>query len=334
MYDEKAQRFLAVLFQSIRVVRVVLMDQQPVRKDFLIYVGSFLLLLFITILIPFIQMITLVLLPIPVILLMKNYPIKWTILGMLVLLTFSLFVVPVFSFPLTLLALISGAMIGWSIKQDQHPYETWAKGTAGFVLGLTLIYAYIEVVLQFSIMNAFENTVDESIQMTEDLFQAIGMGQQEFGVIRQEMMNMLQLLPVILVVVSMGFAILTQWICYKVINKVQQEHYQFPPFRSFNLPKVMLWIYFVMLLISFFAEADFSTMPSVIIWNVYHLAGILMALQGLSFLFFYTHAKKQSVALPVISILFIIFFPFMGLYLMRILGIIDLGFELRKRMAK
>ncbi|SFL74353.1 Uncharacterized conserved protein YybS, DUF2232 family [Gracilibacillus orientalis] len=310
------------------------MDQQPVRKDFYIYEGIFLLLLLVTILIPFIQVVTMFLLPIPVILLMKNYTIKWTILGMLLLLSFSLFIVPVFSFPLTMLALISGAMMGWSIKQGQHPYETWAKGTAGFVLGLALIYAYIEVVLQFSIMTAFENATDDSIQMTEGIFQAVGMGQQNLDLIREQMMNMLQLMPVMLVVVSMGFAIVTQWVCYKVMNKVQQERYYFPPFRSFNLPKIILWLYFIMLLISFFAAGDYSTRSSVIIWNVYHLTGILMAIQGLAFVFFYTHAKKRSLALPVISILFIIFFPFMGLYLIRILGIIDLGFELRKRMAK
>ncbi|QGH36855.1 DUF2232 domain-containing protein [Gracilibacillus salitolerans] len=310
------------------------MDQQPVRKDFYIYLGIFLLLLLVTILIPFLQVVTLFLLPIPVILLMKNYPIKWAIVGILILLSFSLFVVPVFSFPITLLALLSGVLIGWSIKQEQHPYETWAKGTAGFVLGLTLIYAYIEVVLQFSIMDAFESAMDDSLQMTEDLFQAIGMGQQDFDLIREELMNMLQLMPVILVVVSMAFAIVTQWVCYKVINKVQQESYYFPPFRSFNLPKIFLWIYFFMLLISFLVMGDYSSMASVIIWNVYHLTGILMALQGLAFVFFYSHVKKQSLALPVISILFIIFFPFMGLYLIRILGIIDLGFELRKRMAK
>ncbi|MGP4038992.1 YybS family protein [Gracilibacillus sp. D59] len=310
------------------------MNQQPVRKDFFIYIGVFLLLLLVTILIPVLQIVTIFLLPIPVILLMKNYAIKWTILGLLLLLTFSLFVVPVFSFPITMLALISGAMMGWSIKEDQHPYETWSKGTAGFVLGLVLIYAYIEVVLQFSIMNSLENTMDESLQMTEDLFQAVGMGQQDFDLIREQMMNMLQLMPVILVVASMAFAILTQWICYKVMNKVEQGSYYFPPFHSFNLPKIILWIYFLMLLVSFFVEEDFSTLSSVIIWNVYHLAGILMALQGLAFVFFYTHVKKQSLALPVISILFVIFFPFLGLYLIRILGIIDLGFEMRKRMAK
>ncbi|MGN8647634.1 YybS family protein [Gracilibacillus sp. HCP3S3_G5_1] len=310
------------------------MDKQPVKKDFYIYVGIFILLLLLTILIPFLQVVTLVLLPIPVILLMKDYSIKWMMIAMLILLSFALFVAPVFSIPLTLLALISGGMIGWSIKQEQHPYETWAKGTAGYVLGLVLIYAYIETVLQFSVMDAFEQAIEDSVQRTEQLFQAVGMGQQDFDLIHQEMMNMLQLMPVMLVVVSMVMAIFTQWICYKVINKMRQEKLYFPPFRSFHLPKIILWIYFIVLLASFFVAGDYTTMGGVIVSNVYQLAGILMALQGLSFIFFYTHEKKQSLALPVISILLLVFFPFMGLYLLRILGIIDLGFELRKRMAK
>ncbi|UOQ83781.1 YybS family protein [Gracilibacillus salinarum] len=310
------------------------MKQQPLKKDFYINIISFLLLLLITILIPPIQIFTVFCLPIPIILLMKAYGLKRTSVVMAILLVTSMFVAPVLSFPLTALALISGGMIGWSINHGQHPYETWAKGTAGFVLGLVLIYAYIELILQVSIMSSFENTMDQSLQMTEELFQGLGAGEQNFDLIREQMTNMLQLLPVFLVAVSMALAIITQWISYKVINKVYKQPLSFPPFRLFRLPKIILWIYFLTLIVSLFVAGDYSTLPSVAVWNVYHLAGLIIALQGLSFIFYYTHAKKQSKALPIISILVLVFFPSIGLYLLRILGIIDLGFDLRNRMAK
>ncbi|WP_058309172.1 YybS family protein [Gracilibacillus massiliensis] len=310
------------------------MNQQPIKKDFFIYIGVFFLLILLTVLAPFLAGIFLFLLPIPIILLMKEYPLKWTALAIGIMFLFSLLVFPFLSVPLTIIAFISGGMIGWSITKQQHPYEIWAKGTAGFVLGLVFVYAYIEVVLQFSIMENFEKTIDESLKMTEGLFQSVGMGQQDFEIIREQMMNTLQLMPVILVVVSMALAILTQWLSFKVMNKWYKEKFYFPAFRKLQLPKIILWIYFFTLIISLFVADDYSTLASVVVWNIYHLAGILIALQGLSFIFFYSHTKGQSMALPIISVLFVVFFPLIGLYLIRILGIIDLGFELRKRMAK
>ncbi|MDX8045423.1 DUF2232 domain-containing protein [Gracilibacillus sp. S3-1-1] len=304
------------------------MNQEPIKKDFFIYVASYLLLLFLTMFFP----LAMVLLPIPIVLLVKGYSVKWSAIGGLIFLIFASFVIPVFSLPVTLLAIISGGMIGWSIKQGQHPYETWAKGTTGFVLGLVLIYVYIEVVLQISIIDTFNQTMDESLQMTAELFKTVGL-EQNLDQVREEVANLLQLLPVILAVISMVMAIITQWISYKLINKVYKEKLYFPPFRNFQLPKVILWLYFIILVISFFA-LDPSTTAWMIITNIYQLAGILMALQGLSFLFFYSYTKKKSLVLPILAIVLVIIYPFMGLYLLRILGIIDLGFEMRKRMAK
>ncbi|KAB8136838.1 DUF2232 domain-containing protein [Gracilibacillus oryzae] len=71
-----------------------------------------------------------------------------------------------------------------------------------------------------------------------------------------------------------------------------------------------------------------------ILVNVSHLAGILLILQGLSFIFHYSYVKTKSKAVPIVSILIVVFFPIMGLYLARILGIIDLGFELKKRITE
>lgn len=311
------------------------MVPKSIKIDFFLYIGLFFLLVLAAIFIPFLSGFMIFLLPLPIILVMKQYQLKWAAIAMGIMFVFSLFVFPYFSIPLTVLALISGGgMIACSIVKAQHPYETWAKGTAGYALGLVLIYMYIEMIVQFSITDYLETTIDDSLQMTEDLFQSIGMGQQDFELVREQMMNVLQLLPVILVVVSMALAILTQWITYKIMNQWYKEQLYFPAFRKLQLPKIILWIYFLMLIISLFVASDYSTTASVIVLNVFQLGGILIALNGLSFVFFYSHTKRKSMALPVLSVIFVILFPVLGLYLMRILGIIDLGFELRKRMAK
>src|SRR5699024_3765617 len=100
--------------------------------------------------------------------------------------------------------------------------------------------------------------------------------------LENDLMRFLQLTPVILVVISMTLSIISQWLSYKWMNKRNKVDLYFPPFRSFQLPKIMLWIYFIALLATFFVAADLSTTPSVVINNIFHLFGVLMALQGVS----------------------------------------------------
>lgn len=293
------------------------------------------MLLLICGLIPLMQMILIFLLPIPVVLLVLQYNRNLLSLSIGVIIIFSIIVFPVLSIPNSMIAVLSGLLIGFSMKKQQHPYETWSKGTMGYLLGLVGVYVFIEAALGISIKDSFTNAMDDSIQMTEQIIQMIGIPQlsaDDLNLIREQMLAFLQLLPVVMVAISMVLAIITQWLCYKWVNKTNEEKLSFPPFREFQLPKLILWIYFLTLIFSLFsAENGISQM---ILVNVSNLAGILLILQGLSFIFHYSYVKNKSKALPVMSIIIVIFFPVMGLYLARILGIIDLGFELKKRVSE
>ncbi len=78
---------------------------------------------------------------------------------------------------------------------------------------------------------------------------------------------------------------------------------------------------------------DLSGIGAQAVNNVLMLTGIFMALQGLSFIFYYAYVKNITKALPVMSVLLTIFVPFIFLHLVRLLGIIDIGFALRDRIS-
>ncbi|ENH95961.1 hypothetical protein J416_13324 [Gracilibacillus halophilus YIM-C55.5] len=314
------------------------MEKQPKGKEFFIFLVTYILLLLLTVLLP-IPFITVIFLPIPIILWVKAYEWKWIFIGLASILIISLLMFPLLSIPVSLLAIISGCMIGWALKHDQHPYEVWAKGTLGYVIGFVLIYVYLETFMDISISDMYTQTVEESMQMAREFMQAFGMNQfsdEDISAMRDQLLSVLSLMPVIFVSVSLFFAGMAQWFSYKLLNsRVQEKRYMFPPFRTFHLPKVILWIYFLTLMITLLSGLDESqTMMADMVMNVSNLAGILLILQGFSFIFHYTYVKQQSKALPIVSILIVVFFPFLGLYLVRILGIIDLGFGLKKIVDK
>ncbi|GAB2537174.1 YybS family protein [Gracilibacillus alcaliphilus] len=311
------------------------MEQQTIKKDFFICIGIFIAMLLATIFLP-LQVVMLFLLPIPIILIVKNYPIKYISIAMAVMLLLASVIVPALSIPVTVFALLSGGMIGWPLKKDRHPYEIWANGAAGFVLGFAFIYLFVEAVLNISIIDSFMASMDESLAMTERIFGAVGADTESLELVKEQVNALIQLLPVILAVVSMVYAFVTQWLTFKWLNRGNRidNLYVFPAFRQLKFPKAMLWIYFILLVFTFFIGPEMTSIGQVAVWNLFHMTGFLVALQGLSFIYFYAHAKKKSLALPVVAIIVTILFPVMGLYLLRILGIIDLGFELRKRMTE
>jgi uncharacterized protein YybS (DUF2232 family) len=313
------------------------MNQKQWKTSYFLYLGSYLLLLLMAAFVPLFSLLAVFFLPIPIVLLYVHFRGTHFYIGSLIIIVVSVVIAPLISIPLTVIALLSGIFIANSITKKHHPYETWSKGTLGYLLGFVAVYAYIELILGVSIKEMYIDAMDDSLKMTEELMGTVGVFQfslEEMNLIREQMMAFLQLIPIVLVAVAMCFAILTQWLTYKWLNRSAKEAYRFPPFRNFQLPKLILWIYFLTLLLSIMTVNTENATVNMAILNVSHLAGILLVLQGLSFIFHYSYVKKQSKALPIVSIVILVFFPMLGLYLMRILGIIDLGFELKKRISK
>ena len=71
-------------------------------------------------------------------------------------------------------------------------------------------------------------------------------------------------------------------------------------------------------------------MIGLVIFNAGLILGVLFSLQGLSLIVYFFGKKKQPKVLLILLIIFILVFLPVGMYLLRILGIIDVGFRLRK----
>lgn len=307
-------------------------QSKPVRTGAM-YLGIYLLLLLLTIFIPAVELVTIFLLPLPFIVYTVQFGWKSGagLAGAVFLLSILLF--PGISLPFAFVAVFGGYMAGSAISAGSSAYETWARGTVGYLLGLISAFLFIQSVFSVNIIQETRAVIQSSVQSTHDTMETVGLdiGEEEMTAIAGQMEGLLDLLPVIFVVIALLLALITQWLGYKFLNKRENKLYKFPPFRTFRLPIAVIWIYFLAILATLISGGEEGTMYLAAV-NVTNLAGVLMALQGLSFVFFYVHKKKLSKSIPIITIATLVFFPFIGLYLLRILGIIDLGFSLRDRI--
>ena len=312
------------------------MNQSKKITDGALLTRIFIVLLLLQFFVPFLSMIVMFLLPVPFIMYAYKHDWKPSILVFILALILSALLMSVVSIPFTVLAGFGGIMIGTAMNRNLSAYESWARGTVGFVIGLLLFLIIGQMVFQVHFVEEFNQMVQESFEMSSKTLEQFGLLDEatmdELEVVEEQILAMQNLLPVWLVVTALILALVSQWISYKIINRVDHQQFRFPPFHQLKFPILVFWIYFIaffMVLI----DMDQDGMLFIAVQNIHMLAGILLIIQGFSFIFYYSHHKHQSKTLPIMSIILAVIVAPLVLPLIRIIGIIDMASSLRKRIA-
>lgn len=244
-------------------------------------------------------------------------------------------VATVFSFPVTLLTGLGGVCLGGAMHKKRDAYETWVIGSLGFIGGLVAVYVLTQALFGVNWMEEIQVGIDESLNMTENILGSVGGEDTEATIqmLREQMESLPDYLPSILAATGIVMALISQWLSYKLLNRLEKAGLYFPPVREMRLPTSILWYYFIALILNliFMEQEGIWYIASI---NVFTLTGLLLMLQGFSFIFFYSHRKNWSKAVPVMAIILSVLLPQIFLYLVRILGIIDIGFPLREKVKE
>lgn len=290
-------------------------------------------ILLITLYVPVIGYISLLLLPVPIAIYGYRYGwVKSSLLGVIILFSISVFAFYFFvmSLPIALVATLAGVFIGEALRTKRHPYEVWGRGTIGYAIGFLILLLMIQLLSDQSLITEYQLVIKESLDSAQIFLEQAGidLSADDLRAIEKDMLMMLELIPAILIVISMLYSFVTQWLTHKFLNRLEQTQLVFPKFRSFQLPKVILWIYFFVVIFSWF-KFEGLPMLALVLFNTGLILGVLFSLQGLS-LIVYFFGKKKSKVMLIMLVTFILLFLPVGMYLTRILGIIDVGFRLRK----
>src|SRR5699024_7337638 len=220
----------------------------------------------------------------------------------------------------TLIASLGGLAIGTAIYNKDTSHQTWAKGTLGFIIGLLLVFASAQLFLGVNWTEELNTIIDESLMMSEEIMEQFGSAAQ----IEDQMKNLTLLIPASITIISIFLSLITTFFSYKIINRVENKQHYFIPFKLFNLPMSVFWIYFLVIILSFF-NTDTSTTMGIVIANSMVILTTLMILQGYSFIFHYADVKKWPKVIPVIIVIISFLIPLIMMLVIRLLGIIDLG---------
>lgn len=295
----------------------------------------YVVLLLISLYIPILDLLTLFLLPIPIVWFVSKYGTKPSIPFIVAALILSAIFGTVFSVPLTVLASIGGFTLGLTFYYQKTAYERLVISTVGFLFGFIAVLGIIQLFFEINLVEEMNQLLETSFETTYEIMGPLMNEEieQQMDTMKESLLGFKYLIPSLLVLVSLLHAFITQWVSQKMMNRLERKSFHFPPFREFKLPVSVIWYYLAGLLL-IWLNPEVSSLLNQIGLNLYYLLGMLLVLQGFSFIFYLSHEKKWPKAVPVLVVILSLFLSFMFLYIIRILGIIDLGFSLRDRIQK
>lgn len=245
----------------------------------------------------------------------------------------SLIVGTFLAIPIALTYGVTGSVMGWLIGRGKSRLAVFVAGSLVFLVNTILQYAATVVLFNMNIIEEFITTFQESINTSIKMLES--MGQTVDEAVLEQFQNsvdlMETLMPSLFVMASFMIVFLIQLVCLPLLKRFGVKAHPWMPLRNMSLPKSLLWYYLLSMMASLFIQPEVGSYWHWALTNLVFILQFLMLVQGYTFIAYYSHAKGYPKAVLVVTIILSMILPII-LYIVRILGIIDLGFDLRKRI--
>lgn len=304
-------------------------------KDGLLYIAIFFGIVLISIFIPVAILPGILFLPLPFLLFTYKY--DW-LAGLVFALITGLLAFILFNDIGLLIAVLTattGVLIGTALHRKARPYDTWSKGALGGIIGFLVIFAYIQLVFQINWEEQIIALSQESIAVSEQMMKNFGMQpmtEDQIKMVETQLLSFIKLIPAIILLAGCFYAYIVQWLGYKFINRIHKEDISFPPFRTLRFPVLIIWVYFLALIVTFFQSGEDSAIGTAAD-NMIVVIGILLLIQGFSFLFYLSYEKKIPRAIPILAIILTVLMPLLFMFIIRLLGVVDIVLDVRKLIS-
>ena len=300
-----------------------------------ILLAFYTVILLITLYVPILGSILVLFLPVPFIIFSAKNNFKSTIVFFVGAVLLSLIVGGPRSILFTFTFGMTGITMGYLLQKQKGRWITFLIASMVFLINLVLMYVTMVIFFKLNFIEEFIKIAEESLTSSVKMVGSLGQTPNT-KVIEQMQASILMmetLIPSVFVMMSFMMVFFIQLVSVPILKRFDISVSDWKPFRELELPKSILYYYLISLALSIFANPEVGSYLYAAVSNLVFVLQLFMVVQGISFVFFYSHAKGFAKSFPIVAVVLAFFLPFL-LYLVRILGIIDLGFNLRKRLDK
>ncbi|MBM7606711.1 uncharacterized protein YybS (DUF2232 family) [Metabacillus crassostreae] len=299
-----------------------------------ILLAIFLVLMLFTNYAPIIGGILLFVLPLPFLLFSIRHKVTDTLMLFFAGCILSLLIGSITNILLVLQFGLSGIIMGVFYKKQQ-PVGALIGRSIAYIINLLL--GYIGAILFFKI-DFIDDTVamvKQSMAQSKAIFSNFSTDEEitkQYKQLEEGIELIPTLSPTIFVGTAILFAVVTHIIAVPILRRLRVSVPALKPIREWRLPQSIVWYYLIVSILLIF-NPDKDTFYFMAVLNIYIILQAVILIQGYSFIYYYCYVKGISKAVPIIIVIVSLLMPLL-LYLIRILGIIDISFPLRSKIAK
>lgn len=294
------------------------------------------IMLLITIYVPVIWVIVMFILPIPFIFIALENDIKWSFTFLVAACLITVILGHIFSVPLTIMMGSIGITIGYYLRTGKSRLQMYILSVLLFIANMLAIFVGSMLLMDINFIDKTIERMNVIIDQSERMFNNMGRNEESIELLMQfkDSLQLIEvLMPSFIVISSVVLVGVIFLGCKPIINRFSPKKLLVSPLRELQLPKSLLWYYLFTMIASLFISSS-GGIAFTVVFNLLFCLQFFIMLQGYSFLFFISNRKNWNKAIPVVIVVLSILLPFASFVspLIRILGIIDLGFSLRKKL--
>lgn len=216
----------------------------------------------------------------------------------------------------------------------RQPGNAIITGALIYLFSILISFVVSVQLFQIDIMNIANESIEQMMPMVESVLKQSGASEKDIAKqLKQfkEMQDMaLSALPVALLILVTLMAFVNHWFVRPLLKRFVSDMPSLKKFKDMRLPKSMVWYYLLTLLLMLI-QTEKGSFLWLVQTSAFQILFILVLIQGFSFLFYYCHEKNISKAVPIFAVVLTVFFPPIGV-IVRIIGIADIGFDLREKV--
>ncbi len=225
-----------------------------------------------------------------------------------------------------------GTVMGLSYQKKKSGWTALSLGFLTTIASYILMLAISFYVFDINIIEWIQKITDESL----DISRSIAGGTDETWDMLEKSLDMIiALLPAILILSAIISTMITHIVGTKILKRLGLHIGQLPPFKDWKLPRILLFYYLISLLLTIIPGVKDIQWIETIALNSIYIISMLLMVQGVSFVSYFADAKGWGKSAPIFAVIGIVILARYGFpYFISLLGMIDLGFDIRGKVKR
>ncbi|MDR7074068.1 YybS family protein [Fictibacillus barbaricus] len=296
--------------------------------------GIYTLLFLISMYLPFFSLLSFFVLPLPFIIYIYRHNLKAGLLLWAVTFGVSLAFAGLNGIISTLFSGMTGLIMGELYRRKKSAFAVLLGASLSGIVNMLLTVVIAKVIMGINFVSELKKQFQSAIDTAEKFYKASGQNPAQMEQLKAQAELIPMMLPTYIIGGAVVIAFLTHLAAKMLMKRLRYDVPSFPPFREWNLPKSFLWYYIVAIILTF-STPEKGTALYIVTINLYMLLSFVLIIQGFTLIFYYAWIKKwkrKRIILLVILLFLLNSFLPIPLEVVKFLGIIDLGFNIKQRM--